>query len=911
MRPADGVETRPSVPATIPLLETKLYVPRPRADLVARPRLVERLRAGAGRRLTLVLSPAGFGKTTLLAGWLADAAGPAAGWVSLDASENEPALFWAYCIGALRKVHPGIGTHALSLLHAPEPAPIEAVLGALINEVAAADAEVVLVLDDYHVIESPAVHAGVTFLLDHLPPRMRLVIASRAEPPLPLARLRARGELAELEPGDLRFTLGEASTFLEQVMGLRLSAADTATLERRTEGWIAGLKLAALSMQGRKDVRGFVDGFSGDDRYVADYLVDEVLGAEPERVRRFLLATAILDRLSGPLCDAVTGETGAQAMLESLERRNLFVVALDDRREWFRYHHLFADVLQTLSVREDPARARACHARASAWYERQGALADAVRHASGAGDPERAAGLLERTWPDKDRSYQAARWLGEVKALPDALVRARPVLAMGYAWALLNRGELEAAESRLRDVERWLAPGAPADGMNVVDGERFRSLPFELASARIYLAQSAGDVPGTVEHARASLARIPEADVEARATGTALLALALWGRGDLEAAHRTFSDALALMRACGRELDAIRGIFVLGDIRVAQGRLREAAGIYESGLAAAARHAQPAAAETDELHLGLSELHREWNDLEAALGHLRTLADLAAQSAHAANRQRWCTAMARVREAQGDLEGALALLDEAETHDIRTPLPRPRPIAALAARVRIARGRLAEAEAWARDRRLSADDDLGYLREFEHVTLARVLLARHGAGGSEHALRDAERLLERLTTAAEEGGRTGSLVEILLLRALARQAAGDARGALRPLARALELAEPEGWLRVFVDEGDRMRDLLRAAAARGTGGTYVRRVLAALDAPAPSPAPSAGAAQPLTTRELEILRLIAAGKRNQQIADELEISPATVKRHIANTYLKLDASHRTEALVRAGELKLL
>ena len=913
-------------PPGIPLLETKLYAPKSRPGLVSRPRLVERIREGAERKLTLVLSPAGFGKTTLLAEWLGRRGDKSAvGWISLDPSENEPPLFWAYVLGALQRVHPAAGTRALSLLQSPQSPPTESVLTVLINEINEIDSDFVLILDDYHVIDSAAVHGALTFLLDHLPPRMHVVIASRSEPPLALSRLRARGELTELRPSDMRFTLDEASAFLNQVMALDLSASDTAKLERRTEGWIAGLKLAALSMKGREDTRGFVDAFSGDNRYIADYLVEEVLQAESERVKRFLLGTAILDRLSGPLCDAVTGEQGSQAVLESLERRNLFVVALDDRREWFRYHHLFADVLQAQSIREDPDRARAFHRRASEWYEEHGSPADAVRHALGADDPERAAGLLERAWPGRDRSYQSARWLDRVKALPDAIVRVRPVLSMGYAWGLLNSGELEAAESKLQDVERWLADTpdlngdlkTPASEMVIADRERLRSLPFELTSARVYLAQALGEAPGTIEHAKRALDRVPEGDLGARATGTALLALALWARGDLDEAYNVFANALATMRMAGLTLDAIRGEFVLGDLRVAQGRLREAASIYERGLQLAASEAHHAVPETDELHLGLSELHREWGDLETALAQLRTITESAERVAHAGNRERWCTAMARILEARGDLKGALGLLGEAETHERRDPVPRAHPIPAMKARIWVAQGRMAEAMAWVRDRSLSVDDDLSFMREFEHVTLARVLLARHRTGGDEHTLHEAVRLLERLGTAAEAGGRTGSVIEILVLRSLAQQALGDLRGALGLLTVALGRAEPEGYLRVFVDEGSRMRDLLRHATARGVAGEYTRRVLAAFDdrakpaAAAPNRTPVSGLVQALTTREVEILRLIAAGMRNQEIADHLELSQATVKRHIANAYGKLGVSHRTEALAKAKALGLL
>ena len=911
--------------AAAPLLETKLYIPRSGPGLVLRSRLTEALRHGAAHRLTIVVAPAGFGKTTLLAGWLADPVGGenAASWVSLDPSENEPALFWAYFISALRRTHPAVGAQAMTLLQSSKPPAMETVLTTLINEINAIDADFTVVLDDYHVIDAAPVHSQLTFLLDHLPRRVHLVIASRSEPPLALPRLRARGELTELRAADLRFTLDEAATFLNQVMALGLSRSDTAALEQRTEGWIAGLKLAALSIKGRDDVRGFVDGFAGDNRYIADYLVEEVLQAEPPHIRRFLLGTAILDRMSGALCDAVMGETGSQALLQDLERRNLFVVALDDRRQWYRYHHLFADVLQKQSVTRDPDGARSFHRRASAWYEEHGSPADAVRHALGAQDPERAADLLERAWPEKDRSYESARWLARVRTLPDAVVRNRPVLSMGYAWGLLNSGELEAAEPRLRDVERWLQTIADASErpeataqMVVSDEARFRSLPAELAAARVYLAQALGDPPGSLEHAKRALELIPEGDHERRATGTALVALALWGRGELEAAHRTFAEALAGMRATGHDLDAIRGTFVLGDIRVAQGRLREAASIYERGLQLASDAAYSGAAETDELHLGLSELHREWNDLATATRHLDTLRQSAERAAHKGNKLRWGMAMARVCEARGDLDGALDLLDEAERYERRDPLPRVRPLPAMKARIRIAQGRTDLAMDWVGRAKLSVDDDLSYLREFEHVTLARVLMAPQGAAGGGRSLNDGVRLLERLRTAAETGGRIGSVIEILVLHALAQHALGNLRGALDSLTQALALGEPEGYLRVFMDEGSRMRELLRHAISRGLAGAYTRRVLAAFDAPPQPVAPSggstaAGPMQPLTTREHEVLRLIAAGLRNQEIAEHLAISAATVKRHIANAYGKLGVGHRTEALARATELKLL
>ena len=440
-----------------PLLETKLHVPRWRRSLVARPRLSERLSRGAESALTLVSAPAGFGKTTLLAEWLAAAPadGRSVAWLSLDQRDNDPALFWTYLVAALKTAAPGIGAGALSLLQPPEP-PSEAGLVTLLNDLDAISNDVVLVLDDYHVIDARDVQDGMAFLLEHLPPQIHLVIASRTDPALPLARLRGRGELAEIRAADLRFTPGEAAAYLNGVMGLVLTAADVAALEGRTEGWIAALQLAALSMQGREDVTAFIDGFAGDDRYIVDFLAEEVLQRQPEHVQHFLLQTSILDRLSGPLCDAVTGQDGGKAKLAALERGNLFLVPLDDRRRWYRYHQLFADVLHARLLDEQPDDVPDLHRRASAWYEQNDEPSEAIRHALAAQDFERAADLVELAIPAMRRSRQETAVLGWLELLPDEVVRVRPVLSVGFAGALLAGGEYEGVEARLRDAERWL-----------------------------------------------------------------------------------------------------------------------------------------------------------------------------------------------------------------------------------------------------------------------------------------------------------------------------------------------------------------------------------------------------------------------------------------------------------------------
>ncbi len=898
--------------------------------MVARPGLIQRLDRGAEGKLTLVAAPAGFGKTTLLAEWVEGAAAgerPAA-WLSLDRGDNNLEVFWTYVVTALRAVHSEVGESALASLRASQTPPIEWLVTALINEIAAiGDARsagsgpgLTLVLDDYHVIETEPVHSSLGFLVDHLPPQMHVVVATRSDPPLPLARLRGRGELSELRATDLRFTADEVAAFLNEVMGLGLSAADVAALERRTEGWIAGLQLAGLSMQGRDDAPGFVQAFAGDDRYVVDYLVEEVLQRQPPHVRRFLLRTSILDRLCGPLCDAVTGRDDGNKLLEALERGNLFVVPLDDKRRWFRYHHLFADALRVHAAEELSDDMAVMHRRASEWCERNGQPSEAIHHALAAGDFGRAAGLVELAGRAMLTARQDETLLGWLQALPDEEVRTRPVLSVYSALAVVSV-DPQAAEERLRDAERLLDATAPVDGPPdtaavepVVDDDAgLRSAPGMIAIVRAYGAGAAGDLPGVVDHARRAWELLPEDDHLWRGGAGGLLGLAYWTSGDLEAAYRAFSDAWASLRRTGDPIQQISGAFVLADIRTAQGRLREAARLCEQALQRAAGQGGPMPPPAAELYVGLSDLCYEHGDLDRAARYLQKSKELSEHGGISEHRHRWHVAMARIKQARGDLDGALDLLDEAQRLYVRSPAPDVRPVAAVRTRLLVRQGRLAEALAWVRERGVSVDDELSYLREFEHITLARVLIAR--SRRDQAAGREAMTLLDRLRTAAEEGARAGSLIEILTLQALAQAAQGDLPRALGPLERALTLAEPEGYLRVFVDEGPPMRTLLRHAAARGIASSYTQHLLAAFDGsaqPGSSAAQAAaGLAEPLTAREVEILRLVATGMRNQQIADHLFISLATVKRHLANTYRKLGVGHRTEAVARANEQHLL
>ena len=902
-----------------PLLETKLHVPRWRRSLVARPRLSERLSRGAESALTLVSAPAGFGKTTLLAEWLAVAAagGRSVAWLSLDQRDSDPALFWTYVVAALNTGAPGGGAGPLSLLEPPRP-PNEAGLVTLLNDLDAISNDVVLVLDDYHVIDARDVQDGMAFLLEHLPPQIHLVIASRTDPPLPLARLRGRGELAEIRAADLRFTPGEAAAYLNEVMGLALTAADVAALEGRTEGWIAALQLAALSMQGREDTAAFIDGFAGDDRYIVDFLAEEVLQRQPEHVQHFLLRTSILDRLSGPLCDAVTGQDGGKAKLTALERGNLFLVPLDDRRQWYRYHQLFADVLHARLLDEQPDDVPELHRRASAWYEQNDEPSEAIRHALAARDFERAADLVELAIPAMRRSRQEAAVLGWLKLLPDEVVRVRPVLSVGFAGALLAGGEFEGVEARLRDAERWLdgATGiregsqAPAAEMVVVDDEEFRRLPAEIELYRAAQALARGDGPETVRHARRALELSPADEHLGRASAAALMGLAFWANGDLEAGHSGYAECMAGLRRAGHIADTFGCAIALADIRRTQGHLGEAMRTYEQALQRASQQGGSVLRGTADMYVGMSEIHRERDDLPAATQQLLRSQDLGEHNGLPQNRYRWRVAMARIREAEGDLDGALDLLNEAERLYVGDFFPNVRPVPALRARVRVAQGELGEALGWARERGLSADDDLSYLREFEHITLARVLLARYTAERAERSVQEATRLLERLLRAAEEGQRTGSVIEILVLQALARQARGDIPAALASLRRALTLAEPEGYARIFADEGPPMASLLRAAAKQGIAPRYVRRLLAAVNKTEDSTPASQGLIEPLSERELDVLRLLGTDLGGPEIARELVVSLNTVRTHTKNIYAKLGVNNRRAAVRRARELDL-
>ncbi len=908
-----------------PVLTTKLYIPPSRPQVVLRPRLMARLDDGLGRPLTVISAPAGSGKTTLLSEWVAAGARrrpkvPVA-WLSLDEEDGDLQRFLVYLVSALQTIDPTIGQGLMAALQDLQPRPANAALTALANDIAAFEGPFALVLDDYHRVDSRPVDRAVAFLLEHQPPGLHLVIATREDPALPLARLRARGQLIELRAAELRFTSAEAAEFLQRVMGLTLAERDVAALEARTEGWIAGLQLAALSMQGRGDAASFIQAFAGSHRFVLDYLVAEVIGQLPDQIRDFLLETCLLDRLCAPLCDAVTGRDDAKEKLNILERSNLFLIPLDDTRRWYRYHQLFADVLQTHLNESQPERVAALHRRASAWYERGGERPDAIRHALAAGDLARAADLIELALPAISLSRQFMMLLGWLKMLPDELVRARPVLSTGYALTSMACGEMGCVEQRLSDAERWLetTPAAsvharPA-GMVVVDEDEFRRLPGRVPLIRAGQALARGDVAATVAYARRARDRAAEDDRLTRGGAVTQLGLAAWTVGDLEMARRVTAEGLSDLRLAGYLSPAIGGAITLADIQITLGCLRDARATYERALGWATQPGSRVRQGAADMHVGLAALHYEHNDLAAAEQRLLTSQTLGELAAMPQNPYRWRAAMARIRAARGDPDGALALLDEAERVYDGNFSPNVRPIAARRARLWAAHGRLNEALRWASAQGLTADDELTYLREFEHLTPARILLVR--GHGDRASLSEALGLLDRLLKAAEAGSRQGSVIEILALRALAHHAQGALPDALVSLQRALALAEPESYARLLIDEGPGMELLLREASARGILPDYTGGLLAAFGAEPPTPKDGSPRearsplVEPLSPRELEVLQLIAQGLTNHAIGERLFLALDTVKGHNRRIFEKLQVQRRTEAVARARVLGLL
>jgi LuxR family maltose regulon positive regulatory protein len=925
---AEPPATTPSAAATAApaeLLATKLHIPRTRPGFVVRPRLADRLAQAQGGELTLVCAPAGFGKTALLADWARRDPRRVA-WLSLDAADNDPSRFWRHVAAALDRVRAGVAERVAGLLR-PPPRLFEAVVTALINELAAQPNEVALVLDDYHAIQAGPVHASLVFLLEHLPPSLCLVLASRADPPLPLARLRARGQLTEVRAADLRFTAQEAAELLRAAVGSDLPEAAVAALEDRTEGWVAGLQLAALSLRGRTDIAGFLQSFSGSHRHVMDYLAEEVLDRQPEPLRTFLLETSVLERLSGSLCEAVTGRADSQQLLEQVERANLFLMPLDEGRGWWRYHQLFADLLHARLARERPERLPALHRAAAAWSEEHGLVDDAVRHAL-AVDHEQVLRVAEQhitAAMARSEGATLTRWLA---ALPTEVVRSRPRLCLLQAYRAVGDGQPGPLQRWLDDAERAVAAGgaatAPAPSAPAPAGWAagwLTNVPGSLAVLRAELARLRGEPNRTIELARQALAGLPAGRHILRSLAAWNLARGHWLAGELAQAERALVDIVAERLAVGEHYLALIACWDLGRVQAAQGRLRAATATYRRALGLGAQAGQAAHPVLGIAHVGLAEVLCEQDELEAALDQATEGVQRCRQLANSLPLTAGLATLARIRQARGDRSGAMAAIAEAgevgpsaEVVDLFNPVQVQR------ARLLLADDEVDQAARWLIERRLDADDEPSYPQERELLVLARVLLAQQRP-------EQARSLLARMGGAAQAQGRTGSLIEVRTLEALALDAAGEQARALAALTEALSLACPEGYVRVFADEGLPMAALLRRLVAAGkqvpppaTGQVpldYQGRLLRAIQQqhkraqPASRQAAMPAPVETLTARELEVLALLAVGKPNQQIAEELVVTLETVKKHVSHILDKLGAVSRTQAVAHARQLGLL
>jgi LuxR family maltose regulon positive regulatory protein len=861
-----------------PILATKLFIPPPPPRVVLRPRLVERINEGLHRKLTLISAPAGFGKTTLLSAWVAGSDRRVA-WLSLDAGDNDPTRFLIYLVAAVRTISPTIGEALLGVLQAPQPPPTESFLIALLNEIATTPDDLVLVIDDYHVIDAAAVDTAFAFLLEHLPPKMRLVIATREDPQLPLARLRGGGHLSELRVTDLRFTPSEAAGFLNQAMGLSLASEDIATLETRTEGWIAGLQLAALSLQGHPDATAFIQSFTGSHHFVLDYLLEEVLQRQSESVQTFLLRTSILDRLCGPLCDAVLGDvTGSgQATLEYLERANLFLVPLDNERRWYRYHHLFADLLRQRLHQTSTWSVTELHARASQWFEDHGLEIQAFQHAAAANDVERAERLIEGQGVPLQFRGAGAPVLSWLESLPTPVLDARPSLWVTYATALFFSGRHTAVEQKLQAAEAAMS-----------EGTQHRDLVGRIASIRATLGIIQHDVETIITQSRRALEYLHPDNLPIRTAATYTLGYAHQLQGDRAAASQAFTKVIRISKSFADSIYTVAATLSLGQIQEADNQLSRATRIYNHVVQLAG---DPPRTIASEAHLGLARICYEWNDLQAALRHGQYCLQLTRKVDGVDTFVSYAVFLARLRLAQGDLPAAVAILDEAEEflrrHDFVFRMP---DVAAAQVLALLRQGDLAAAAQLAETHELP-------------ISLARAHLA---AGDTSAALA----LLEPWRSRVEAKGWADERLKVMLLQAVVLQAQGTRDEAVQLLLEALALAERGGFVRSFVDEGAPMADLLSAAAARGRMPDYIGRLLAVFEAGSHKPdhTSSRPLIEPLSPRELEVLRLITQGLSNHEIGERLFLALDTVKGHNRKIFGKLQVQRRTEAVARAREL---
>lgn len=887
------------------LLKTKLYVPLLQSKWISRPRLVKCMDEGFVRKLTLISAPAGFGKTTLLVDWIHREKIPVV-WLSIDKNDNDPLHFLTYVIAGLQTLKAGIGKAALTMLQSPQPPPIDSILINLVNDVTLIPTDMALVLDDYHCIDVKPIHDMIAFLLDHLPKQMHIILATRSNPPLPLARIRSQNQMTELRAADLSFTTDETFVFFDKCLKFKLSNDDMTLLRSRTEGWIAGLQLAALSLSGSKDPSGFLKAFKGDNRYIADYLTEEVLNRLSEPLQNFLLQTCFLERLSGPLCDAVTRQENSRQMLNTLDKANLFVVPLDDERCWYRYHHLFADLLQQRSRAKQSDLVSELHRRASQWFAKNGFKNEAVDHAVFAQDYALAVQLIEEIaeidW-DRARESRILRWL---KELPEEQIDTNPKLSIFYARELFKSGYLDDAEKRLQTAEKILESNSISD----VDKDR---LLGRIAVIRAYISMRTGNLHRTVCLSSQALKLLPERDLNWRSVAATTLGMG-YGPDKLVEAQQAYFDAMKISKAAGNVYYQIFAGSCLGSIMRDRGKFKEARDFCRQLLSLAIENGIEQTGIVGSLYANLGLIYCEWNDLDEGIRLINKGVELSEIGRDPVIAATCKVSLLRAYMYRMDLMGAVKLMENINERSSNFVLPPwvTNIISALNVFFWLGSGNMNAALQWVRERGLSHEDKPDGWHEIEYIALAHVLIA-------QNKLDEADRLLQRLIENATAGDRVYMMIEMRLMRALIFKTRQDTVAALAELKLALGLAEPGGLIMILVSKGKPVAELLEEIAAvkkqdhdpvqAGFSLSYAKKLLSVFKASTPSKIE--GLMDPISDRELEVLHLIAAGLSNREIAEKLFISLNTVKTHTKNINSKLDVNSRIKAVARAKELGLL
>jgi LuxR family maltose regulon positive regulatory protein len=886
------------------LLSTKLYIPSPRETLVTRPRLTAILSNALTKGFTLVSAPAGYGKTTLVSSWLRETGIPSA-WLSLEESDNDPVSFLQYLLTALQSIVPGVRLDLLDLVEGIQPTSLQAIMNILINEITKEDSQFVLVLDDFHLIQNQFILDIMAFLLDHIPAQqMHLVLISRMDPPLPLSRLRVRNQMIEIRADQLRCTPAEVAAFLNGVMGFCLSAEDISAMDARTEGWIAGLQLAALSMQGRKDIPGFITAFRGSHHYIVDYLADEVLKRQDEQIRSFLLRTSILSRMCAPLCNSLVDVRAdadpldGQSMLETLEKMNLFIIPLDEERRWYRYHHLFADALNRRLEYQFPEILPDLYRRASVWFEKNGVIAEAIQYALSAGDPERAAQLVEQNGCHLLMSGEVFTLLKWMEAV-EQYFQARPWLVIQKGWALTLAGHMEPAEQTFRVAERLVSALEPTPDVKTMVGT--------ISAGRAFWADNQGNIPEAARLAQQALEILPDTDplsCSMRSVATGALAKTRWMVGDLDQAKQIYARAAEIGRAANNDEIMIDTNNDIAVILMEQGQFRQAERLLLEALPMTVRADGQRLPLSARVYSELSKVYYEWNQIEQAVHFADLCLEVSQQWGNLELQAIGRVMLARLAQAQGNLEKAQALIRTADQLNRDNQLYPWNSIWIEAAldRFWLTLGSLERVSQRVRASGLNPTDEITYFHEVQYITLLRWLLA---CGDYDAAIGLAERMLQK----AKDDHRMLRVVELLVLQSLAYQGKKDLNAAVTALAEAVSLAQPEGYQRVFLDEGERVGKLLYLVKSKQDPTGYASDLLEAFGPITElAPVPAQLLIEPLSAREIEVLKLVEAGLSNQEIGAKLFISVATVKRHISNLYAKLDVKTRTQAVSFGKEL---